>query len=110
MATAFPRQAPNTTEALFEYISNVLKLVRKDLIPEGPEFQHELDNLTSLNLLRHPNILRFLGSYTYQKTSPHLLTSERWHSGQTFQGGTTKPLQRRRSHAGSPGEAGLSSW
>jgi len=44
-----------------------LKLVRKELIPEGSDFQKELDNLTSLNLLRHPNILRLLGSYTYRK-------------------------------------------
>jgi len=42
-------------------------LVRKEFKRTGPDFELELENLSILKHLKHPNIIELLGSYTYKK-------------------------------------------
>jgi len=47
------------------------ELVRKDLKPHPQDYENserELETLSILKLLRHPNIIQLLGCYTYQRT------------------------------------------
>ncbi|PMD49796.1 kinase-like protein [Hyaloscypha bicolor E] len=54
----------NTAHQSFD--DSIHQLVRKDLQPHSQDYEVELQNLSTLKLLRHPNISELLGCYTYR--------------------------------------------
>ncbi|KAI9739969.1 MAG: hypothetical protein M1818_005025 [Claussenomyces sp. TS43310] len=49
------------------YPQTYQKLVRKELLSHTDDYQNELGNLSSLKLLKNPNLMHLLGSYTHRK-------------------------------------------